>query len=214
MLLRGCDDSQCYYCRCLAVCVFHVCVRNWNQQCLFSCGSVTAQQRQTPKSHKWTGAQNWDETESRRSFPSGARSFHSRFDWGCLWAQTSSVIVCLRPGSQCLKTVVLKIDLPSRFALLACGLHQWVSILTGISWSVFESGDRRMKQVHPFVLCLSLFCFNVVFSAFHWQNHTLYLGDVTCVPHSPFRYIMWTGRIISGYLPGLKNQKKKSVCSN
>lgn len=93
-------------------------VRGWNQQCLVSCGSVTAQHRQTSKSHKWTEAQNWDETEPRRSFPSGARSLHSRFDWGCLWAQTSSVIVCLWAGSQCLKTVALKIDFTSPCCLV------------------------------------------------------------------------------------------------
>lgn len=44
------------YCMC-----FSVCVRSRNQQCVFSCWSVTAQcRRKTPKAHSWTASRIWE----------------------------------------------------------------------------------------------------------------------------------------------------------
>lgn len=37
-----------------------------NRRCLFfNCGKAMSRKRQNPRSHKWTAAQNWDETEPR-----------------------------------------------------------------------------------------------------------------------------------------------------
>lgn len=161
MLLRGCDDLQCCYY--LAACVRLCAQLKPTMPLLLSERDSSARTNPQILQLNRSSELRWDWIEQIFSIRSRILPL---WVWLRLSVGSDELSDCLFETGVTVseeRRVENQFAISLRLSLLGSGLHQWVLSLPGISRSVFESGDRRMRRVRPF----SFFAYDFSISKWH-----------------------------------------------